>query len=198
MVEFVEFGHYYVNSKGVIIPSVSDLVEFCFDTYKNVPQHVLDNAAKYGTQVHSLLEAFDNGELNLEHLHFSKIDPNLKASVNQYAEMKKKYMIYPKSQEVIIDYKERYAGRYDKLDAQKYLWDVKTTSKKYEDKWACQLGFYYLALGLEKEVAYVIWLPKNKKGEVILIRPWTNKQCLEVLEKYEKHIAEQQGMLLLW
>lgn len=198
MVEFVEFGHYYVNSKGVIIPSVSDLVDFCFDTYKNVPQHVLDKAAQYGTQLHALLEDYDNGEVNLEHLHFSQIDPNLKSSLNQYVELKKKYMIYPKSQEVIINYKERFAGRYDKLDGQKILWDVKTTSKKYEDKWACQLGFYYLALGIEKEVGYVIWLPKRQKGEVILIHPWTNAQCLETLEKYEKHIAEEQGMLLLW
>ena len=186
-VEFVEDGHYYVNSKGIIIPSVSDLVDFHFQgTYKNVPQEILDRAAKYGTMVHELLEKYDNGELNVENLQFSKIDPNMKSAVNQYVEMKKKYMIYPKAQEVIIDYKQRYAGRYDKLDEQNILWDVKTTSKKYEDKWACQLGYYYLALGLEKEEAYVIWLPKKTKGEVVLIKPWTNKQCLEGLEEYEK------------
>jgi hypothetical protein len=107
--------------------------------------------------------------------------------VDTYIELKKKYMIYPKSQEVIIDYKERYAGRYDKLDAQNILWDVKTTSKKYVDKWACQLGYYYLALGIQKEVAYVIWLPKKDVGEVILVEPWSNKKCLEGLEEYEKH-----------
>lgn len=187
MVEFVEQGHYYVNSKGIIIPSVSDLVEFHFDTYKNVPEHILKQASDYGTKLHALLEAYDNGELNPDHLQFSQIDPNLKSGVNQYVEMKKKYMIYPKSQEVIIDYQERYAGRYDKLDAQKVLWDVKTTSKKYEDKWACQLGYYYLALGIKKDVGYVIWLPKKDKGEVILISPWSSQKCLEGLEEYEKH-----------
>ena len=188
MVKFIEDGHYYINSKGVIIPSVSDLVDYHFNgTYANVPPHILEAAAKYGTQLHALLEEYDNGDLNVEHLHFSKLDPNLKNGVDTYIELKKKYMIYPKSQEVIIDYKERYAGRYDKLDAQNILWDVKTTSKKYVDKWACQLGYYYLALGIQKDVAYVIWLPKKDVGEVILIEPWSNKKCLEGLEEYEKH-----------
>lgn len=190
-IEFIEDGHYYINVYGIIIPSVSDIVEFLFpNTYKGISKHVLNAKAEYGTQLHELLEKYDNGDLNLENLHYSKIDPNLKASVNQYAELKKKYMIYPTSQEQIVDYKQRYAGRYDKLDKQNILWDVKTTSKKYEDKWACQLGFYYLALGLEKEVGYVIWLPKSAKGEVVLIKPWDNAQCLEALNKYEKHIAE--------
>jgi len=188
MVKFIEDGHYYINSKGVIIPSVSDLVDYHFNgTYANVPTHILEAAAKYGTQLHALLEEYDNGDLNVEHLHFSKLDPNLKNGVDTYIELKKKYMIYPKSQEVIIDYKERYAGRYDKLDAQNILWDVKTTSKKYVDKWACQLGYYYLALGIQKDVAYVIWLPKKDVGEVILIEPWSNKKCLDGLEEYEKH-----------
>ena len=71
MVKFVELGHYYVNSKGIVIPSVSDLVEFHFNgTYANVPEHILEAAADYGTKMHALLEAYDDGELNLEHLSF--------------------------------------------------------------------------------------------------------------------------------
>ena len=190
MVEFVEDGHYYVNSKGIIIPSVSDLVDFHFpNTYKGIPEHVLQAKAEYGTQLHELLERLDNGDLDLKQFHFSKVDPNLKASVNQYADMKKKYMIYPNKQEQIVDYHERYAGRYDKLDKQNILWDVKTTSKKYEDKWACQLGYYYLALGIKKDVGYVIWLPKKELGEVVLIKPWTHEECMIGLSEYEKHTA---------
>lgn len=192
MIKFIENGHYYVNSKGVIIPSVSDLVDFHFEgTYQNVPDYILEAAADYGTKLHALLEDYDNGDLNIEHLHYSKIDPNLKHGVDTYLELKKKYMIYPKSQEIIINYQERYAGRYDKLDAQNILWDVKTTSKKYISKWECQIGYYYLALGVEKEVGYVIWLPKRSKGEVIMIHPWAKQQCLDGLKAYEKHLAEQ-------
>jgi len=199
MVKFIEDGHYYVNSKGIIIPSVSDLVSFHFpNTYANVSQSVLDAAAEYGTFVHELLEQYDNGELDVEKLQYSQIDPNAKSSVAQYAELKKKYTIYPKSQEVIVDYHERYAGRYDKLDNSNILWDVKTTSKKYEDKWACQLGYYYLALGYEKEVAYVIWLPKKQKGDVVMIKPWTKEECEKGLVEYEKHIAEGKDLLGMW
>ena len=191
-VSFIEEGHYYVNSKGIIIPSVSDLVSFHFpETYKNVPKGILERAAQYGTLLHELLEKYDDGDLDVDNIQFSKIDPNIKASLKQYVELKKKYMIYPKSQEVIIDYQERYAGRYDKLDAQNILWDVKSTSKKYEEKWACQLGYYYNALGFEKEVAYVIWLPKKEKGEVVMIKPWTNKDCVEGLINYEKYLADK-------
>lgn len=190
MVKFIDDGHYYVNSKGIIIPSVSDLVDFHFpNTYKGIPEHVLQAKAEYGTQLHELLERYDDGDLDLKKFHFSRIDPNLKASVNQYAEMKKKYMIYPTKQEQIVDYQERYAGRYDKLDKQNILWDVKTTSKKYEDKWACQLGYYYLALGKKKDVGYVIWLPKKELGEVVMIKPWTFDECLDGLAKYEEHTA---------
>lgn len=191
MVKFIDIGHIYVNSKGIVIPSVSDLVDFHFQgTYKNVPDHILEAAADYGTKMHSLLEDYDNGDLNLEHLNLSQIDPNLKLGVKQYAELKSKYMIYPKSQEVIVDYKERYAGRYDKLDQQNFLWDVKTTSKKYEDKWACQLGYYYLALGIQKDVGYVIWIPKKEKAQVIMITPWDKQRCLDGLEAYEKHHSD--------
>lgn len=190
MIKFVEDGHYYVNSKGIIIPSVSDIVDFLFpNTYRHIPKHILEAKAEYGTQLHELLERYDNDDLDVENLQYSKIDPNLKASVKQYVELKKKYMIYPKTQEQIITYQERFGGRYDKLDAQKILWDVKSTSQKYENKWACQLGYYYLGLGIEKEIGYVIWLPKKEKGEVISITPWTNEQCINGLVEYEKHIT---------
>lgn len=188
MIRFIEDGHYYINSKGIIIPSVSDLVDFHFPgTYDKIPKAVLEAKAQYGTELHELLEKYDNGDLNAEHLKYSKIDPNLKSAVKTYADLKKKYLIYPKTQEQIVSYQERYAGRYDKLDDMNILWDVKTTSKKYEDKWACQLGYYYLGLKLEKEVGYVIWLPKNSKGEVVMITPWNNEKCIKGLEDYEKH-----------
>lgn len=196
MVKFVEDGHYYVNSKGVIIPSVSDLVDFHFNgTYKNVPEHILKAAADYGTLVHELLEQYDNGDLDMEKLEFSKIDPNIKSSLKQYVELKKKYMIYPKKQEQIVHWRERYAGRYDKLDMSNTLWDVKTTSKRYDDKWACQLGYYYNALGLKKDIGYVIWLPKHQKGEIVMIEPWDNQRCVDGVNEYEKYFAERQKML---
>lgn len=184
MIEYIEDGHLYINSKGVIIPSVSSLVSFAFpNSYKGVDPYVLKKKAEYGSTLHEILERYDNGEKDI----IDEItDENLKQALETYIVLKKEYKINPVSQEEIIDFDERYAGRYDKLDANGILWDVKTTCKKLIEKWECQLGLYYLALGKNKKIANVIWLPKKKKGEVVKIKPWSKKKCLELLEEYEK------------
>lgn len=186
MIEFIEKSHTYINSKGIIIPSVSDLVEFAIPgTYANIPQSVLDKACEYGTMVHEILEEYDLGHIETAY-EMAIGDDNMLDALSNYADLKKKWLIYPKSQEQIISYKERYAGRYDKLDETNVLWDVKTNSKPMQDKWAIQLGLYYLALGLDKEYGYVIWLPKKKKAQVLQIKVMTNEECIKLLEEYEK------------
>lgn len=187
MVEFIEESHTYVNSKGIIIPSVSDLVAHAFPgTYANIPEEVLRKAADYGTKVHQILEEYDLGNKDRAYELAINGGNNMLNALGDYAQLKKKWIIYPKKQEEIVDYQERYAGRYDKLDEQNILWDVKTNSEMYADKWALQLGLYYLALGIEKDIAYVIWLPKRKKARVIEINVLNHKECLKVLEDYEE------------
>ena len=188
MIEFIEETHTYVNSKGVIIPSVSDLVAFAFgDTYADIDPVILQKAADYGTAVHEILELYDNGYKEKAYEEALGNDDMLNALAD-YADLKKKWLIYPKSQEQIVCYKDRYAGRYDKLDEMNILWDVKTNSKKYEDKWACQLGLYYMAMGKCNGTGYVIWLPKKKKAQVIELKTWTHDQCKELLDAYERSV----------
>ena len=196
MVEFIESTHTYVNSKGIIIPSVSELVEFAFPgTYQNVPQSVLDKASQYGTAVHEILEEYDKGHTETAY-QLAVADDDMLNALGNYSDLKKKWAIYPKSQEQIIDYKERYAGRYDKLDETNTLWDVKTNSKKMLDKWAVQLGLYYMALGVQKESAYVIWLPKRNKAQIVPVCVWSHDECLRLLDDYEKsRVADEKGML---
>lgn len=183
MVEFLEEGHLYINSKGIIIPSVSDLVSFAHpNTYKGIDPSILRKKALYGTRVHEVLEQYDNGLLKLEDVE----EGNVKSSLENYMFLKAQYKIEPKSQEVIVDYQERYAGRYDKLDANDILWDVKTTYSKKIPQWECQLGLYYLALGKEKDIGNVIWLPKGRDGEIVKIKPWNKEKCIKLLEEYEK------------
>lgn len=192
-IKYIDIGHFYINSKGIVIPSVSDLVNFHFpNTYQGVDPNVLREKANYGTKIHEVLEKYDNGEINFDDYNLdASIDPNIKETLRHYIILKNDYKIDVKSQEQIIDYEERFAGRYDKLDKNNILWDVKTTAKKMEEKWACQLGYYYLALGYEKEIGYVLWLPKNEKYEVVMIKPWENKKCIDGLNAYEKHIANE-------
>ncbi len=188
---FLEDSHTYLYN-GVIIPSVSELIRFKYpQTYKDVPKFVLEKAASYGTAMHQLIEDYENGKAVDDIMFDPNIDPNMKSSLKDYIEIKLKYILYPKSTEQIISYKGRFAGRYDILTKDDYLIDVKTTSSVHTDLLSLQLGLYYLALNKEKEVGYVIWLPKKKKGELKEIKVWTHKECLDLLKEYEKeHTVE--------
>lgn len=191
MIRYEDATHTYYNSKGQVIPSVSQLVEFKFSgTYKDVPPEVLKRSADYGTKVHLILEEYDLGHTEKAY-ELAIDDDNMLDSLSDYVKLKKTYMIQPKSQEQIVDYHERYGGRYDKLDGQNNLWDVKTTSAEHPEKWALQLGLYYMALGIENPYGYVIHLPKGKRGTVKLITVPNHAECLKVLEEYEMFTAEQ-------
>ena len=62
MIEFLPEQHIYLID-GVITPSVSEILRFIFpDKYKAIPPHILANAAKFGTNIHSAIEAFENDQ----------------------------------------------------------------------------------------------------------------------------------------
>lgn len=186
MIKFVEEGHTYFNSKGEIIPSVSNLVMLQFpDAYKGIPTTVLKNKASYGTDVHELIEKYERGEIDAKEYGYERHDPNLKVALNQYLKIKENFEIEIDSQEQIVDYEERYAGRYDILTKSNFLIDIKTTQKVHTELLECQLGLYYTALGINKEIGYCLWLPKAGKGELIAVNAWDKKRCLELLERYE-------------
>ena len=59
MVTYLDRGHYYLNSKGIIIPSVSKLINFELgNEYANVPPEVLQKAADYGTRIHKAIQGY--------------------------------------------------------------------------------------------------------------------------------------------
>lgn len=191
-VEYLEDGHIYLVN-GVIVPSVTQLVSYALggNTYSNIPKRILDAKAQYGTEVHQLIQDYEEKKITLEEVNAKRIDPNQKSALNQYVKLKSKYLIYPKNQEVIVNYKDKMAGRYDMLDCDDYLWDIKTTQKVHTDALEWQLGLYYLALGKPKDIGYCIWLPKSDVGQVIQITPKSFKECEEMIEQYEINIPER-------
>ena len=59
MVTYLDRGHYYLNSKGIIIPSVSKLINFELgNEYANVPPEVLQKAEDYGTRIHKAIHDY--------------------------------------------------------------------------------------------------------------------------------------------
>ena len=184
MIEFIKETHTYLND-GVIIPSVSELIKFKFpDAYKGVPDFILKRSASYGTIIHQRIEEFASGELKLDEI----VDPDARAKVEEFENLRKMWAFYIKDMEQIVDYKGRYAGMYDLRLEDDYLADIKTTSKIHEDWLAWQLGLYYLALGVKKDHGFVMWFPKKEPAQVRQITVASHEECIELLEEYEKSI----------
>lgn len=183
-VEYFDDTHTYCVD-GVIVPSASALVAFATgNIYSNIPEEILRRASEYGTAVHSAIQDFElTGHTQKEY----------ETQIGIYSELKQKYLLNVKDMEQIINYKKHFCGRYDIRDIDGVLWDIKTTSKIHTENLEWQLGLYYLALGTEKDVGYAIWIPKRGKPRVELIKPKTNKECIELIDLYEKSIADGQN-----
>ena len=196
-IEFLEDTHTYLID-GVIVPSVSELIRFQFpEAYKDIPSKVLEKKASYGTKVHDLIERFVRKEFTLDDLKNGlnpitgkRLDPSIRLAIEQFEELRKKWCFQIKDMEQIVSYKGKYAGMYDLLTIDGVIIDIKTTADLHEDWLAMQLGLYQLAAGLGSDLAYCMWLPKQKAGKVVAIKPWSHEECQRLLKNYEKHTAE--------
>ena len=178
-IKYIEETHqYFIGKKEV--PSVSKLVSFAVgDSYTSIPLEYLQRASEYGTAVHEAIQTYEEK---------GEITQFFEEEMNKYLELKKKYLLEVEKMEQIVTDGKNFGGRYDILDTQGILWDIKTTSKQYVDKWRWQLGFYYLGMGKEEKSAFVLYLPKKGKAKVILIEPHTNEECKNIIQMYNDEI----------
>lgn len=183
MITFIEEGHIYLSSQGVIIPSVSNLVTFATgDSYKKTPRRTLKEAQDYGSEVHKAIEIYLNQGTITE---FKDIRKEL--ALQQFIKLKDKYITEDVHTEVMVDYQERYAGRFDCL-SKDILMDWKTNAVAPIEKLEWQMGYYKLALensGTVIKKCMALWLPKQKAGKWIEIKPKSKEECIKNLEEYE-------------
>lgn len=194
--EFIEEGHLYLY-KGVIIPSVSEILKFIFpNKYENIPFQILKEKSVFGTKVHEVVEilereqTFDIGALKQE---IEGINYIIESSIEQYLKLKKEYEIEMIEQEQMVHYKNLYAGRFDmvaKIKGEKSLCDIKTTAELDEEYLSWQLSFYELAKGQKYEKFYAIWLPKKELGQVVEIERKSKEELLNKLKEYLKYKEE--------
>lgn len=187
VVEFIEDGHVYLIN-GVIVPSVSRLVNFALGgrQYIGIPQSTLDAKGQYGTEVHQLIQDYEEGKIKLDELYTMSIDPNMKVALKQYIKLKDKYSINPKEMEKMVNFEDKFAGRLDIIDDEGIIWDIKTTSKLHRDALEWQLSLYTLCLGEPKDYGYCIYLPKGDVGSVVQIKLKTFDECKELIERFER------------
>lgn len=184
MIEFIDEPHIYLFN-GVILPSVSSVLrKYLFkDKYKDVPERVLMNKAKYGTEVHKLIEDYENQKEYKIHNVYQEL------SFNQYLDMKKKYSIEVLEQEKIVHYKYLYAGRFDMIatiDGKLCLCDIKTTAELDKEYLSWQLSLYEYAYGKKFDKLYAIWLPKKGVAELVEIERKSEEEIKKLMSELEK------------
>lgn len=171
-----ETHQYFIGKKEV--PSVSKLVEFaCGEYLSNVPQDVLQKAAEYGTFCHDAIQQYEEN---------GNIVPFTEEVVEKYKELKNKYLLSVQSMEQMVTDGKNFGGRYDILDTDGTLWDIKTTSKPYLEKWAWQISIYQYGLGKPKDVGYVIYIPKKGKHKVLMLNLHSFEEVKELINMYNE------------
>lgn len=185
-IEFIEDGHIYLY-EGVITPSVSQIIRFELDEYRDVPSRILQNKADYGTKVHELIGDMENG-LTLEKISEMPIDPYIKVSLEEYARIKAEHGLKIESMEQIIG-NPHVCGRYDLRLEDGTIGDFKTNRVFPARHLEIQLGLYNWLTGREGK-GFCIWLPKGMKGQYIEVDPISNKECEDIIARYEKCHAE--------
>ena len=176
-----ETHQYFINGKE--IPSVSKLVTFATgESFSFVSKDVMRAASAYGTSVHNAIERFEStGEITYL---FDEI-------IEQYQELKVAAELEIASMEQIITDGENYAGRYDILAKNGYLFDIKTNSRPMMEKWSWQLSLYYYALGEYKDKGYILYLPKKGKHKVIEVPTHSKEAVKTLIDLYnEEHITD--------
>lgn len=184
MIEFLENEHLYIKD-GIVIPSVSEILHYIFpDKYKNIPKKILERKAEYGTRLHLAIQLLEEQGIETE------LNPNQRASLLQYLELKKEYNVKVLEQELIVSYEYEYAGRLDMIayvDGKLCLIDIKTTYELDEEYLSWQLSYYELAYGKKFDKLYCLWLPKNKLGDLVEIKRKEKKELLKKIKEKKEN-----------
>lgn len=205
MIEFIDETHTYLID-GVIVPSVSEILHFIFpNKYKNVDTITLNKKAEYGSIVHESIENYEkvrckNGleEAYRNTINSLNLDNNQIFSLEQYIRLKDRYGINVISQEQMIHYFDKYAGRFDmiaKMRGHLSLCDIKTTAQLDREYLSWQLSFYELAYTSMYhtepfEKLYAIWLPKANYGELVEIERIPITELSRVLKEFKESRKE--------
>lgn len=174
---FEEVGHKYLLD-GQPIPSVSEVVGLLTDNvYKDIPKSILDNAARFGTDVHKFIQLYNETGI----VEFKR---NFKMyhCLSQWIKLSEEFDEIIEN-ELMVHFKGYFAGTFDsvaRIGNDLVLIDYKTTNKFHEKNVTLQLNLYKIAYewmtGKKIKKLCCVWLPKHRNGKTIF---------LDILEEYE-------------
>lgn len=161
-VEFDLFEHKYTLNEKELSGITGVINKHLFpDKYKDVPRHILSNAASRGTEIHELTGLYD----------LTGIIDGKYQEVAGYAEVIKENKIEIIKSEYLVSDNENYATMIDKVDKDFNLYDIKTTAVLDAEylSWQLSICAFLFELqnpGLKAGKLYGIWL-KNEKSELV-------------------------------
>lgn len=185
--------NYYLGDK--VLSGVTRLIKWVYpDTYKDVPQSVLEKAAEHGTKIHELCEAYDAAER--AGIPFLDVPEEKQAA--DYLRMKKELGLHSIANEYRVDDGVGIASDIDAIyagsdDEHYFLADFKTTSEIHVKNVRLQLSIYadlfeFRNPGLKVEKIAVIWLPKPQYGEAKVMElkriPYT--LCQSIIDAFNR------------
>ena len=191
MLEFDKENHIYLND-GVIIRSVTQILKELFPSkYDGIPENILNEKAKYGTELHKFIEIIEKKKPKRPLAYIKRYyNPNIYQieSLKDYLEIKKKYNIEITDSEKMVVYKDIYCGTLDlkgTVDNKKAIIDIKTTYDLDELYVSWQNSLYEMASEPVDEL-YCMWLPKGHLGKLVKLER-INEKDLKILigEEYE-------------
>ena len=150
--------HHTYTLDGRELSGVTPIVKWLFpDTYKGLPQSVLDKAAEYGTLIHSKCELADSMGIVQDEI------------VEQYQRITKEAGLEVDCSEYLVSDEQSIASCIDKVFTDDSLGDIKTTSKVHMVNVQVQLSIYAwlyeMQTGRKANKLYLIWLPKPQYGQ---------------------------------
>lgn len=160
---FNEDGHTY-TLQGHTLQGVTPIISWLFpETYRGIPQSVLDNAANYGGMIHKKIELADSMGI---------VDEQ---AVRDYLELKEQKGVKTLVNEYLVSDERNIASSIDVVMDNYDLWDVKCTSKVHIPNVTMQLSIYAWLFeeqnpGIKAGDLYCCWLPKPQYGQADLIK----------------------------
>ena len=165
--------------EGHELSGVTPIIKWLFpDTYKGIPQGVLNNAADYGTLIHSKCELADSMGI---------ADNDI---VREYLRVTREAGLHVAYSEYLVSDERTVASCIDKVYDDDSLGDIKTTSKVHTLLVTIQLSIYAwlyeMQTGRKANRLYLIWLPKPQYGqaEVKELRRIPAEWCKMTVERY--------------
>lgn len=186
MIEFIKESHTYIKD-GIVLKSVTQILQELFPLkYYGIPEQILNDKAKYGTEVHKYIEIIEKKKPKRPIAYIKRYyNPDIyqEESLRQYLEIKQKYNIEVLESEKIVSYKYLYCGTLDlkaKVNNKLAIIDIKTTAE-LDDLWVSwQNSLYELADGPVEEL-YCLWLPKGHMGRLVRVERIDKELLLTII-----------------